>query len=73
MFSRKWVAVLPLLLLCANVVHASERIVGVAIAQSGHVYAWFTDGKVTSGTRQSRRLVTPSGTRTKRNRGQVTC
>ncbi|MGH9872231.1 MAG: hypothetical protein ACRD9S_07155, partial [Pyrinomonadaceae bacterium] len=47
---RNWLLLLPLLLLSHNLADASERIVGIGIAKNDHVYVWFADGKVTSGT-----------------------
>jgi hypothetical protein len=47
---HNWLLVLPLLLLSNNLVDASGKIVGIGIAKNDHVYVWFTDGKVTSGT-----------------------
>jgi hypothetical protein len=47
---RSSLLLLPLLLLSHNLVDASERIVGIGIAKNDHVYVWFADGKVTSGT-----------------------
>lgn len=47
---RNWLLLLPFLLLFHNLADASEKIVGIGIAKNDHVYVWFADGKVTSGT-----------------------
>ena len=47
---RPWLLFLSLLLSASNLVYASDRIAGIAIASDDHVYVWHKDGMVTSGT-----------------------